>query len=69
MICGGLSSVEFIEVRSIALLVGVKTQGIPRLFDRDTRIYRRRRRRRRRRRLLLKFIVGHGDLSQLATLI
>lgn len=67
MICGGLSSVEFIEVRSIALLVGVKTQGIPRLFDRDTRIYRRRRRRRRR--LLLKFIVGHGDLSQLATLI
>lgn len=64
MICGGLSSVEFIEVRSIALLVGVKTQSIPRLFDRETRIYRRRRRR-----LLLKFIVGHGDLSQLATLI
>lgn len=63
MICGGLSAVEFIEVRSIALLVHVKTQGIPRVGT--TRIYRRRRRRRR----LLKFIVGHGDLSQLGTLI
>lgn len=61
MICGGLSAVEFIEVRSIALLVHVKTQGIPRVGT--TRIYRRRRRR------LLKFIVGHGDLSQLGTLI
>lgn len=62
MICGGLSAVEFIEVRSIALLVHVKTQGILRVGT--TRIYRRRRRRR-----LLKFIVGHGDLSQLGTLI
>lgn len=58
MICGGLSAVEFIEVRSIALLVDVETRRASAQRS-DTRIYRR----------LLKFIVGHGDLSQLATLI